>query len=52
MVIAQAINTHSLQIGLIGVLFTIMPIFNIGCCGANGCAVPIKRSKIIDKGNN
>lgn len=50
MVILQAINTHSLQIGLIGALFTIMPIFNIGCCGSNNCAIPLRRSKTAENG--
>jgi hypothetical protein len=25
---------------LIGVLFTSMPVFNIGCCANGGCSVP------------
>lgn len=24
---------------ILGVLFTLMPLFNVGCCGANGCGV-------------
>lgn len=25
---------------LLGVLFSLLPVFNIGCCGGAGCAVP------------
>lgn len=27
-----------------GVLFSLMPIMNIGCCGASGCNTPIRKS--------
>jgi len=29
---------------ILGILFAGMAIANIGCCGANGCAVPTRRS--------
>lgn len=37
-IIVQAIYTHHTPLILLGIIFTLMPIFNIGCCGANGCA--------------
>ena len=39
-IIAQSVIAKDWAIGLLGVLFTAMPIFNIGCCGVNGCAAP------------
>jgi len=40
-VIVQGIFTHDWMIGLFGVVFASMPLFNYGCCGVNGCAVPV-----------
>ncbi len=28
-----------------GVLFSLMPILNTGCCGASGCNVPVRKTK-------
>lgn len=27
-----------------GVLFSLMPILNIGCCGASGCNTPVRKN--------
>lgn len=27
-----------------GVLFSLMPILNIGCCGVSGCNTPVRKS--------
>jgi hypothetical protein len=27
-----------------GVLFSLMPILNIGCCGVSGCNTPVSKS--------
>lgn len=27
-----------------GVLFSLIPIMNIGCCGASGCNTPVRKS--------
>jgi hypothetical protein len=44
-IIVQSVIVKDLTMGVLGILFTIMPIFNIGCCGVGGCAtVPPKRS--------
>ena len=29
-----------------GVVFTIMALFRVGCCGNNGCAIPTKKKKM------
>lgn len=43
-IIAQAFLSKSWGIGILGVYFTILPLFNIGCCGAGNCNVPGDRS--------
>lgn len=39
-VVAQAIKTNELAIGLIGAFFFFQAIANIGCGGVNNCSVP------------
>jgi hypothetical protein len=31
--------------GVMGILFTSMPVFNIGCCATGGCSVPSSNNK-------
>jgi hypothetical protein len=40
----QAIDTQSAFAGVVAVFFLFQAITNTGCCGSNGCAVPIKKS--------
>jgi len=40
LIIGQAINSRDWPIGLMGILFTLMPVFNIGCCSSGNCAIP------------
>jgi hypothetical protein len=40
----QAIETQSVFSGIVAVFFLFQAITNTGCCGSNGCAVPIKKS--------
>jgi hypothetical protein len=42
-IIIQAIYTRDIPIGIMGLIFTMMPVFNIGCCGAGGCYTPAKK---------
>jgi hypothetical protein len=37
-IIIQAVIAKEWAIVVLGVAFTAMPIFNVGCCGAGGCA--------------
>ena len=37
-VIVQGVSNRDMSYLLIGTLFTLMPIFNIGCCSTSGCA--------------
>lgn len=41
----QAVETLSLLSGIVAVFFLFQAITNTGCCGSNGCAVPINKEK-------
>lgn len=43
--VVQGIITGDWTFSLLGGLFTLMPLFNIGCCGASGCNVPDTKSR-------
>ena len=36
-IIVQGIRGNDWSFILLGSLFSLMPIFNVGCCGASGC---------------
>ena len=36
-ILTEAIISRDLTIGFAGLFFTLMPIFNIGCCGSGSC---------------
>ena len=36
-IIVQGIQGNDWSFILLGSLFSLMPIFNVGCCGASGC---------------
>lgn len=38
----QAVLLRDALFGLAGLLFTGMALFNIGCCGVDGCNTPVK----------
>ena len=40
----QAIDTQSVFSGIVAVFFIYQAVTNTGCCGSNGCAVPLKKS--------
>lgn len=42
-ILIQAIVNKDAVFGVVGGLFTIMALFNTGCCGVGGCNVPIKK---------
>ena len=42
-IIVQSVMAKDWTMGIIGLLFTSMPVFNIGCCGVGGCATPVKK---------
>lgn len=39
-ILVQAVITKDLLFAFAGIVFTVMPVFNIGCCGTAGCAAP------------
>lgn len=40
-IIGEGVNSSQWGFIFIGVLFTIMPLLNIGCCANNSCSTPI-----------
>jgi hypothetical protein len=36
-ILVQAVVAKDILFALLGVVFTAMPVFNIGCCGTQGC---------------
>lgn len=40
----QAIQTHDTLSGFIAAFFLFQAVTNTGCCGANGCAVPLNKN--------
>ena len=44
-VVVQGIQTEQWTFILLGSLFSIMPLLNIGCCGTSGCSIPAKTQK-------
>lgn len=40
----QAVETLSIFSGIVAAFFIFQAVSNTGCCGSNGCAVPIKKS--------
>lgn len=41
----QAVETLSFLSGIVAVFFLFQAITNTGCCGSNGCAIPINKGK-------
>lgn len=39
-IIIQAVMAKDILFGMIGALFTAMPVFNLGCCATGNCAAP------------
>ncbi len=49
-IIVQSVVAKDWTMGIVGALFTVMPVFNIGCCGAGGCATtPQKKTSETTK---
>lgn len=43
-IIVQSVITKDWLFVGAGVLFSLMPIMNIGCCGASGCNTSVRKS--------
>ena len=42
-ILMQAIIAKDVLFAFVGLVFTVLPVFNIGCCGMAGCAAPAKK---------
>ncbi|HQW82961.1 MAG TPA: hypothetical protein PK987_00785 [Ferruginibacter sp.] len=42
-ILMQAILVSDVLFIILGILFTAMPVFNIGCCSTNGCYTPVQK---------
>ena len=43
-IIVQAVIAKDILFGIVGLLFTGLAVFNLGCCGSGGCYRPINKS--------
>ena len=48
-IIVQAVIAKDALFAFLGLAFTAMPVFNIGCCGNAGCTVPLKKDQDTKK---
>lgn len=48
-IILQAIVLKDWSVVVLGIVFTSLPVFNIGCCGTGACYVPPKKSSVETK---
>lgn len=48
-IIVQSVIAKDWTMGILGFLFSGMAVFNIGCCGTGGCAVPTKKTSETTK---
>lgn len=44
-ILVQAVMIKDILFVLGGIIFTAMPVFNIGCCGMAGCAAPAPKKQ-------
>ena len=43
-ILFQAALAANLSMGVVGLLLTLMPLLNMGCCSAAGCNVPSNKT--------
>jgi hypothetical protein len=43
-ILVQAYLSHDWMLAFAGILFTAMPLFNIGCCASGGCSLPLNKN--------
>ncbi len=48
-ILVQAVIAKDMLFAFAGIIFTVMPVFNIGCCGTAGCAAPSKKNQDATK---
>lgn len=42
-IVVQSVMAHEIVMVIVGLLFTGMAVFNIGCCGMGACSTPVQR---------
>lgn len=42
-ILVQAVLANDVLFGMIGILFTAMPVFNLGCCAGGNCSAPVQQ---------
>lgn len=42
-ILVQAVIAKDWLFALLGLAFTAMPVFNVGCCGNSGCNLPANK---------
>ncbi len=45
-IIVQAAMASEIAMLFVGIAFTAMPVFNIGCCATGACSVPQKKQSV------
>ncbi len=45
LIIIQSFQSQQYIMIIPGVIFALIAIFGVGCCGNNGCAIPTKNKK-------
>lgn len=48
-ILVQAVLARDVLFAFLGIMFTAMPVFDIGCCGRNGCYVPPVKKEVNTK---
>ena len=48
-IVFEAVNSGDPLIGLGGLFFIGMALFNVGCCGACGCYIPLKKTAVVSE---
>ncbi len=48
-ILVQAVIAKDMLFAFAGIVFTAMPVFNVGCCGTTGCAAPPKKNQDATK---
>jgi hypothetical protein len=43
-ILVQSVIAKDMLFAFAGIVFTAMPVFNVGCCGTAGCAAPPKKN--------
>lgn len=46
-ILVQAVMAKDILFSMLGILFTAMPVFNLGCCAPGNCTVPPSKDHSI-----